>query len=116
MDNICTRCGEPWDISCVTDAKLALEALKRLKEKRTKFSDMVIDAECFSDYDENPFEWDVDGSTVRKCPSCFNLPNDDPRVQEYRESGNGYIISELADALGDDMDGLCGELEDFGLL
>ena len=89
MDNVCTKCGEPWDISYqVEDEQLPK--------------------------DEQEFV--LLGSAIKACPCCKDTPNDDPDIQEYQEKGRGYEISMLAEILGDDIDGLASTLEDFGLV
>ena len=49
----------------------------------------------------------------RGCPCCANTP--DEEVRNINPDGS-YIQRELASSLGDDIDGLAGSMEDFGLL
>ena len=52
------------------------------------------------------------GGRIDRCPLCpETTPKHSPRQQERLDA-----IREVADLLGDDIDGLAASLEDFGLL
>ena len=52
------------------------------------------------------------GGRIDRCPCCpRHKPGLSPEEQERLDA-----IAELADLLGEDIDGLAGTLDDFGLL
>ncbi len=61
---------------------------------------------------EDPKAFARCGGRIDRCPAC---PKQKPR-HSRRELGRLDAIRELADLLGDDIDGLAGTLEDFDLL
>ncbi len=61
---------------------------------------------------EDPEAFKRRGGRIDHCPAC---PKEKPQ-HSRRELGRLDAIRELADLLGDDIDGLAGTLEDFDLL
>ena len=60
---------------------------------------------------EAPSEFTRKGGLIEHCPSCpGELPKLDPAMRERLA-----VVKELAELLGDDVDGLAAELQDFGL-
>ena len=56
--------------------------------------------------------FDREGGLIRRCPTCpSEEPKLDPKTRERLASATA-----LAELMGDDVDGLAGVLEDFGLL
>jgi hypothetical protein len=63
---------------------------------------------------ESPKDFTRIGGVIKHCPSCpkdGTKPNLDNETKARLE-----IVESLGDVLGDDIDGLAAELEDFGLL
>ena len=52
------------------------------------------------------------GGRIDRCPACPKKKPKHSPEEQYRLDA----IRELADTLGDDIDGLAGTLDDFGLL
>jgi len=88
MDLLCSRCGEPWDVCCITEDK-------QLPEDEREFT--------------------LDGSAILRCPSCENLPDSDPRIQRASESFELAGLAEVGSILGDDVDGMASFIDDMGL-
>ncbi len=61
---------------------------------------------------EEPEEFKRRGGRIDRCPAC---PKGRPKLHP-KERARLQTIRELADALGDDIDGFAATLEDFGLL
>lgn len=86
MDTYCSRCGEPWDVLGITDDPTDFKFAKGSK------------------------------SLILSCPACKNMTDDEineslsPKQKERNE-----LRAELADLLGDDVDGFAAMCEDFGL-
>ena len=101
MDILCTRCGEPWDISSLTDDMLPEEAEKL---KAGNGCPCCVNKEQCS-YEQN-------------CDACSNYQNYRCSTNKFKLINNDarYIQRELSEILGDDIDGLASEMEDFGLI
>jgi len=104
MDIICTRCGEPWEVSHIYDVRHLLNA-------------------CSTP----DIPWDVRGSTIIRCACCREN-------ERARKAGDGVLdvtsidsdgkpagafkdyledVKTICDLLGDDTDGAAAMLEDF---
>ena len=103
MDILCTRCGEPWDVFSLVDDMTPEEA-ENLKAGKG----------CPCCTGKEPCQ---EGKT--DCQECgyyvrfkgcilgqFKPINDEAR----------FIQRGLAEVLGDDIDGLAGAMDDFGLI
>lgn len=63
---------------------------------------------------ESPKDFERVGGVIKKCPCCPKdgiAPNLDNQTKAKLE-----IVESLGEVLGDDIDGLAAELEDFGLV
>ena len=101
MDILCTRCGEPWDISSLVMDMLPEEADKLKAGKG-----------CPCCYSKEPCLKDLN------CDECSKYQNYICLVNRFKPINNDarYIQRELAGILGDDTDGLASTMEDFGLI
>ena len=61
---------------------------------------------------DDPAAFERKGGKIEHCPAC---PDEPPR-QSRHERARLAAIAELADVLGDDVDGLAATLEDLHLL
>jgi hypothetical protein len=95
MDLICTNCGEPWEFDYVLHE--APDEFKRTKDimSHSKYTG------------ENP---QYTGNIIA-CPACEGKPQ---QLSE-NEKTRLMCIAEMAEMLGDDVDGTASMIEDFGL-
>lgn len=61
---------------------------------------------------EDPSGFDRVGGLIRRCPTC---PSEEPKL-DPQTRGRLASAAALAELMGDDVDGLAGVLDDFGLL
>lgn len=104
MDILCTRCGEPWDITSLTD-DMTQEEAEKLKAGRgcpccAEWDLCQLDIPC-----EN-CQWYSGGKRFACDAGKFK-----PRADDAR-----HIQRELAGILGDDIDGLAAMMDDAGLI
>jgi len=89
MDIMCSKCMEPWELSHALEVK------------------SWGDAEELED-------WVFNGKQIMACPCCKHQempPQFSPEQEELKQASDM-----LHDLLGDDVDGIASELEDFKLL
>ncbi len=101
MDILCTRCGEPWDLSSLTD-DMTLKQAEYFKAGKG----------CPCCGGKEPCTLDID------CMNCANYKGYVCTDHKYKVINQDacYIQSELAGILGDDIDGLAAMMEDTGLI
>ena len=103
MDVICLKCGEPWDISTVYEGKRNYDAhLRNIKDGFGVPDSPTHDGWKFSLAYGAPIE----------CPCCKeNMKENEGKPCRSEDAMlHARVVAEL---LGDDLDGLACELEDY---
>ena len=89
MDVHCCKCGEPWD---------------------QYYLRHELDGETPEMLADDGWQFGHNRLVVMHCPSC---PKDGSGLPNAGE--RAAVVNELAQVLGDDLDGLAATLEDFGM-
>jgi hypothetical protein len=98
-DLYCKHCGEPWDVFSVTDAAADLRVSpKQAHELFRRFGCGFFD-EVWDYSHDRPAKY-----RMRVC-----------KQEPIRDDASLAAYGELADLLGDDVDGTAAMAEDFGL-
>jgi len=127
MDMNCRKCREPWDWFHIRDEVLREQKLYEEIEKSggyvkddnigdpfrvhetnilSKTKKSILDMEALATWQFSP------GPYILQCPACIGEQVELTDKQKERSS----IESAIADVLGDDIDGMMAEMEDFDML
>lgn len=113
MDMKCTKCLNPWNWWYIRDDVLKDEPLfQKMKKVGGYVRDYPTTGQETTETaaHDDTAKWQFrPGPVVAQCPNCIHK---DVKLTEAQEL-QSMAQSALADILGDDIDGLMAEMEDF---